>query len=89
MTALPPPLLTEDAISARVDELAARIDADYRDTELLVLIGVLKGSFIFLSDLARRLTVPRRVEFIAVSSTESAKASTASLFACSWTCATT
>ena len=62
------PLLDEDVISARVDELAALIDSDYRDTELLVLIGVLKGSFIFLSDLARRLTVPRRVEFIAVSS---------------------
>jgi hypoxanthine phosphoribosyltransferase len=68
VTAVPPPLLTEDVISARVDELAARIDADYRDTEVLVLVGVLKGSFIFLSDLARRLTVPRRVEFIAVSS---------------------
>ncbi|MFO7700886.1 MAG: hypoxanthine phosphoribosyltransferase [Acidimicrobiia bacterium] len=68
VTAVPPPLLAEDVISARVDELAARIDADYRDTEMLVLIGVLKGSFIFLSDLARRLTVPRRVEFIAVSS---------------------
>jgi hypoxanthine phosphoribosyltransferase len=35
---------------------------------MLVLVGVLKGSFIFLADLARRLTVPHRVEFIAVSS---------------------
>jgi hypoxanthine phosphoribosyltransferase len=63
-----PALLTQDAILARVDELAAEVDAGYRDTELLVLVGVLKGSFIFLADLSRRLTVPHRVEFIAVSS---------------------
>jgi len=63
-----PALLTEDAILARVDELADEIDAGYRDTDLLVLVGVLKGSFIFLADLSRRLSVPHRVEFIAVSS---------------------
>ena len=61
-------LISAEAIEQRVDELAARIDDDYRDVDELVLIGVLKGSFIFLADLARRLTVPRRVEFIAVSS---------------------
>jgi hypoxanthine phosphoribosyltransferase len=60
--------MSEDVISARVDQLAARIDRDYQDTGTLVLIGVLKGSFIFLSDLARKLTIPHRVEFIAVSS---------------------
>ncbi|MDJ0954069.1 MAG: hypoxanthine phosphoribosyltransferase [Acidimicrobiia bacterium] len=64
----PPPLLSAEQISNRVDELAAEIDEAYADTEMLVLIGVLKGSFIFLSDLARRLHVPHRVEFIAVSS---------------------
>lgn len=64
----PPTLLSEAEIQARVDELAKDIDATYADTEMLVLIGVLKGSFIFLSDLARRLTVPHRVEFIAVTS---------------------
>lgn len=66
--AVPPPLIVESQIAARVDELASEIDADYRDTDMLVLVGVLKGSFIFLADLARRLTVPHRVEFIAVSS---------------------
>ena len=65
---MPPTLLSESEIQARVDELAKDIDAAYADTTMLVLIGVLKGSFIFLSDLARRLTVPHRVEFIAVSS---------------------
>jgi hypoxanthine phosphoribosyltransferase len=66
--ATPPELLSETVIRARVDELAAQIDGDYADTDLLVLIGVLKGSFIFLSDLARKLTIPHRIEFIAVSS---------------------
>lgn len=63
-----PTIISEDEIRARVDHLASRIDADYSGASMLVLIGVLKGSFIFLSDLARRLTIPHRVEFIAVSS---------------------
>jgi hypoxanthine phosphoribosyltransferase len=68
MMTAPPPLLSEPEIRERVDQLAAQIDGDYADAGPLVLIGVLKGSFIFLSDLARRLTIPHRVEFIAVSS---------------------
>jgi hypoxanthine phosphoribosyltransferase len=61
-------LIDETAIARRVAELAEEIDRDYEGTDELVLIGVLKGSFIFLSDLVRLLTVPHRVEFIAVSS---------------------
>ena len=64
----PPELISATEIATRVDELAAQIDADYAEAGTLVLIGVLKGSFIFLSDLARRLTIPHRIEFIAVSS---------------------
>ena len=64
----PPVLLSEQVIRDRVDHLAAEIDAAYESADRLVLIGVLKGSFIFLSDLARKLTVPHRIEFIAVSS---------------------
>jgi hypoxanthine phosphoribosyltransferase len=64
----PPTLFSEDRIGSRVTELAAQIDEAYADAGTLVLIGVLKGSFIFLADLARRLTIPHRVEFIAVSS---------------------
>jgi len=63
-----PTLITEDDLTARVAELADQIDEEYAGVEELVLVGVLKGSFIFLSDLTRRLTVPHRVEFIAVSS---------------------
>ena len=61
-------LISEDLIEERVGELAAQIDEDYRLAADLILIGVLKGSFIFLADLARRLTIPHRVEFISVSS---------------------
>jgi len=61
-------LISRDQIAARIEDIAARIDADYAGNGELVLVGVLKGSFIFLADLARRLTVPHRVEFIAISS---------------------
>lgn len=64
----PPILFSEEEIQSRVVELAADIDEAYPDADPLVLIGVLKGSFIFLADLARKLTIPHRVEFIAVSS---------------------
>lgn len=64
----PPTLISEEKIADRVATLAAEIDAAYADADRLILIGVLKGSFIFLSDLARKLTIPHRVEFIAVSS---------------------
>ncbi len=64
----PEVLISEDEIQQRVRELAQQIDADYADQGELVIIGVLKGAFIFLADLSRRLTIPRSVEFIAVSS---------------------
>lgn len=66
----PEVLITESAIKQRVDELAAQISLDYADKGELVLVGVLKGSFIFLADLSRRLSIPRHIEFIAVSSYE-------------------
>ena len=66
----PKTLISEEQIKARVDELAAQISLDYADKGELVLVGVLKGSFIFLADLSRRLSIPRHIEFIAVSSYE-------------------
>src|SRR5690606_15387077 len=67
----PEVLISEEDISKRVDELAAQISADYSGrVRPLVLVGVLKGSFIFLADLSRRLSIPRTIEFIAVSSYE-------------------
>jgi hypoxanthine phosphoribosyltransferase len=64
----PAVLISEDDIRRRVDELAAAISRDYAGAAEVLLVGVLRGSFIFLADLARRLTVPCRVDFIAVSS---------------------
>ena len=66
----PETLISEESILARVDELAAQISLDYSDKDEIVLIGVLKGAFIFLADLSRRLSIPRHIEFIAVSSYE-------------------
>jgi hypoxanthine phosphoribosyltransferase len=68
-------LIAESEIQQRVGELAAQISADYAAKGELVLVGVLKGAFIFLADLSRRLSIPRVVEFIAVSSYESGSAS--------------
>jgi len=70
MAQSPETLISEKDIKERVDELAAQISLDYADKGELVLIGVLKGSFIFLADLSRRLSIPRHIEFIAVSSYE-------------------
>ena len=64
----PPVLISEEDIQKRVAELAEQVSADYGDKGDIVLIGVLKGSFIFLADLSRKLSIPRTIEFIAVSS---------------------
>ena len=56
-----------ETIARRVGELGAEIGAAYPDGELLVL-GLLKGSFIFLSDLVRRVPRPLQVDFLVASS---------------------
>ena len=61
-------LISEADIQARVSELAEQISSDYEDLGEVVLVGVLKGAFIFLADLSRSLKIPRVIEFIAVSS---------------------
>ena len=72
----PPVLISEQDIEKRVTELAQQVSSDYRDKGDIVLVGVLKGSFIFLADLSRQLTIPRTIEFIAVSSYGETSAST-------------
>jgi hypoxanthine phosphoribosyltransferase len=57
----------EETIAAKVRELGAEITAAYPDGELLVL-GLLKGSFIFLSDLVRQINRPLQVDFLVASS---------------------
>jgi hypoxanthine phosphoribosyltransferase len=62
------PLIAEAEIARRVDELAAEINAFFEGTEKLVVVGLLRGSFIFIADLARHLSVPVEIDFIEASS---------------------
>ncbi|MGH9333205.1 MAG: hypoxanthine phosphoribosyltransferase, partial [Vicinamibacteria bacterium] len=72
MQEAPPRVLVgEEAIQERVSDLARQISKDYEGVESLYMLGVLRGAFIFLSDLSRQLTIPSRVDFIALSSYES------------------
>ena len=64
-------LLTEEQIQTRIRELAQAITEDYRDRDLL-LVGVLKGAFILMSDLAKEIALPLEFDFMAVSSYGSA-----------------
>ena len=60
-------LLTEEQLHARLDEIAAQVDADYAGQDLL-LVGVLKGAVMVMADLARRLHSPVQMDWMAVSS---------------------
>lgn len=61
-------LITEEEIQNRVTEIAAELDRDYRNLGPIVLIGILKGAFIFTADLSRKLTIPHSVDFMSLSS---------------------
>ncbi len=60
-------LFTPDQIQARVAELGSQISTDYDGKDLL-LVGVLKGAFVFLADLIRRISIPLAVDFVSISS---------------------
>ena len=60
-------LISEEEISKKICELAEQINRDYADREIF-LIAILKGSFIFMGDLAKRLTRPTYIDFMEVSS---------------------
>lgn len=60
-------LITEDMIKKRVKELGETISADYAGREIFA-IGILKGAWIFMADLVRKISVPVMCDFIGVSS---------------------
>ncbi len=60
-------LITSEQLSKRTAELAAQIDADYADRDLL-LVGVLKGAVMVMADLARAMHLPVEMDWMAVSS---------------------
>jgi hypoxanthine phosphoribosyltransferase len=71
-------LLSEDQIQTRTAELGARVGLDYADAlagQDLLLVTVLKGAVMFVTDLARAIPVPTQLEFMAVSSYGSATSS--------------
>jgi hypoxanthine phosphoribosyltransferase len=60
-------LYSRDQIARRVSELATVISADYARADL-ILVGILRGSFVFLADLIRQLTVPAVIDFVGAAS---------------------
>ncbi|HEU0223427.1 MAG TPA: hypoxanthine phosphoribosyltransferase [Paracoccaceae bacterium] len=68
-------LISAKAIAARVEALAREIDGYFRGTDKLVLVGLLRGSFIFIADLVRELETPVEVDFLEASSYGSATTS--------------
>lgn len=62
-------LIPEDVLQNRIQELADMVSEKYRDSEEdLILVCVLKGAVFFLTDFARKLSIPAEMEFMAVSS---------------------
>lgn len=64
-------LISESELKNRIAEIGAQISRDYAGREIL-MVGVLKGAFLFMADLAREVTVPVQFDFMAVSSYGSA-----------------
>lgn len=60
-------LLTEDVIMKKIKEIAEKISKEYEGKEL-ILLGILKGSVMFMSDLMKNITIPCKMDFMAVSS---------------------
>ena len=60
-------LLSEQQISDKVKEIGAAISKDFEGQDVL-LVGILKGSVVFMADLMRAITIPLAIDFMAVSS---------------------
>ena len=67
-------LIKEDDIKKRIRELGKEINSDYKNKNP-ILIGVLKGAFVFLADLLRELEIPVEIDFLGISSYEGTKSS--------------
>lgn len=62
------PMISAKAIAARVEALAREITAHFAGTEKLVVVGLLRGSFVFIADLVREIDLPVEVDFLEASS---------------------
>ncbi len=61
-------LVPTEGIQQRVTGLAEQISRDYATSDSLLLVGILRGAFIFLADLTRQLSIPHQVDFMALTS---------------------
>ena len=61
-------LISAKTIAARVEDMAKEISDYFQDSQQLIVIGLLRGSFMFISDLVRELTLPVEVDFLETSS---------------------
>ncbi len=61
-------MISAKAIAARIEDLARDIRAEFSDTNKLVVVGLLRGSFVFIADLVRELDLPVEVDFLEASS---------------------
>ncbi len=61
-------MISAKSIAARVEALAKEVSACFENTDKLVVVGLLRGSFVFIADLVRELEVPLEVDFLEVSS---------------------
>jgi hypoxanthine phosphoribosyltransferase len=61
-------MISAKAIAARIEALARRIEAAFADTDMLVVVGLLRGSFVFVADLVRELDLAVEVDFLEASS---------------------
>ncbi|MGR3572772.1 hypoxanthine phosphoribosyltransferase [Brevirhabdus sp.] len=61
-------MISAKSIAARIEELAREIQKRFHDTDKLVVVGLLRGSFVFIADLVRELDLPVEVDFLEASS---------------------
>ena len=61
-------IITQDQIQKRVEELGEKITYDYQDSKKLLLLGLLRGSVMFISDLMQKIHLPLTMDFMSVSS---------------------
>ncbi|MEM6760596.1 MAG: hypoxanthine phosphoribosyltransferase [Pseudomonadota bacterium] len=61
-------MISAKAIAARIEDLAREIKSEFSDTNKLVVVGLLRGSFVFIADLVRELNLPIEVDFLEASS---------------------
>jgi hypoxanthine phosphoribosyltransferase len=65
-------MISAKSIAARVEAMAADISRHFAGTDKLIVVGLLRGSFVFIADLAREITLPVEIDFIEASSYGSA-----------------